>query len=261
MTFAIIQKKISVFTTLFALLAVTGLSGCTTVGVAAGAGATVGIAAAQEGGISGAATDAAIRIQIMDAWFRHDVELYRRLGITVREGRVLVTGTVPTPDDRVEAIRLVWQVKEVKQVINEVRVDDEGATVGSYVQDTWITGNVKTLLMFDKQIQSINYTVETVGGTVYLMGIAQTQHELDRAINHARNTKFVKNVVSYVRVRGEPAAEMSGVGTDVPVPGPAPVMAPSAADDMTSSQYEPTNIAPADNSVESAPLDDMTGNY
>ena len=255
MTFAIMQKKSSV---LFALAAVAALSGCTPVSVAAGAGATVGIAAAQEGGIPVAATDASIRIQIMDAWFRHDVELYRRLGITVREGRVLVTGTVPTPDDRVEAIRLVWQVKEVKQVINEVRVDEQGATVGTYVQDTWITGNVKTLLMFDKQIQSINYTVETVGATVYLMGIAQTQHELDRAINHARNTKYVKNVVSYVRVRSEPVAATTAAGAVAPAPVAGGV---SAADDMTGSAYEPAQAAPIDGSVESAPLDDMTGSY
>lgn len=242
------QKKFSSIMAIGVLCAGFALSGCSPVGMAAGAGATLGVAASQEGGISGAATDASIRIQVMDAWFRHDVDMYRRLGLTVREGRVLVTGTVPTPDDRVEAIRLVWQVKEVQQVINEIRVDEEGATVGSYVQDTWITGNVKTLLMFDKQVQSINYTVETVGGTVYLMGIAQSQHELDRAINHARNTKFVKNVVSYVRLRGETVTGAAAAQDN---------SAPPAQDN-----YAPTNIAPpADTGVESVPLDDMTGSY
>jgi len=231
----------------FLAVASLSLSACTPVGVAVGAGATLGVAAAQEGGITGAATDTSIRVQVINAWFQHDVELYRRLGLTVREGRVLITGTVPTPDDRVEAIRLAWQVEGVKQVINEVRVDEKGATVGSYVQDTWITGNVKTLLMFDKQIQSINYTVETVGGTVYLMGIGQDQHELDRAINHARTTKYVKNVVSYVRLRGEPAA-----GTAAPS---------SAGQPLQDDAYAPTPLAPADNAVESAPIDDMTGSY
>src|SRR5690606_17604453 len=127
------------------------LAACSPVGMAVGAGAAVGVAATQEGGITEAASDTAIRVQIMDAWFRHDIDMYRKLGMTVREGRVLVTGTLPSPDQRVEAIRLVWQIDGVKQVINEVRVDEQGATVGSYVQDTWITGNVKTLLMFDKQ--------------------------------------------------------------------------------------------------------------
>ncbi len=227
-----------------ALSATVLLSGC--VGVAVGTGAAVGVAAAQEGGLSGAATDTSIRIQIADAWFKHDVEMYRRLGMTVKEGRVLVTGTVPTPDDRVQAIRLVWQVNGVQQVINEIRVDDQGATVGSYAGDTWITGQVKTLLVFDQQIQSINYTVETVGGTVYLMGIGQSQNELGRVINHARNTRGVKNVVSYVRLRSElpavntPASSSSGPA--VPAAPPEPVY------------RDPVPLTPQ--AVESAPIDD-----
>jgi hypothetical protein len=97
-------------------------------------------------------------------------------------------------------------------------------------------------------VQSINYTVETVGGTVYLMGIGQNQHELDRAINHARTTKYVKNVVSYVRLRGEPAAGVA----DTPVTGQQPLQ-----DDS----YAPTPLAAPNDAVESVPIDDMTGSY
>lgn len=219
------------------------LAACSPVGVAVGAGATLGVAAAQEGGITEAASDTAIRVQILDAWFRHDIDMYRKLGMTVREGRVLVTGTLPTPDQRVEAIRLVWQIDGVKQVINEVRVDEQGATVGSYVQDTWITGNVKSLLLFDKQVQSINYTVETVGGTVYIMGIAQNQYELDRVINHARNTKYVKNVVSYARLRGE---EKTGLAT--------PDAAPAYQNDMQPVQIAPSEAPLSVPAVESEPV-------
>ncbi len=226
-----------------ALSATVLLSGC--VGVAMGTGAAVGVAAAQEGGLSGAASDTSIRIQIADAWFKHDVEMYRRLGMTVKEGRVLVTGTVPTPDDRVQAIRLVWQVNGVQQVINEVRVDEQGATVGSYANDAWITSQIKALLVFDQQVQSINYTIETVGGTVYVMGIGQTQNELSRVINHARNTRGVKNVVSYVRLRSElPAvtSTTSSSGPAVPASPPEPVY------------RDPVPLTPQ--AVESQPIDD-----
>ncbi|MDY0008918.1 MAG: BON domain-containing protein [Bdellovibrionales bacterium] len=223
-----------------ALCAVPVLSGCT--GLALGAGATLGVAAAQEGGITGAASDTAIKVQVSEAWFRHDVEMYRRLGVTVKEGRVLITGTLPLPDDRVEAIRLAWQVDGVQQVINEIRVDEQGATIGSYASDAWITGQVKSLLVFDKQIQSVNYTVETVAGTVYLMGIGQNQNELTRAINHARNTRSVKNVVSYVRLRSElPAVSTSPA---------APATASPAA------QYQDPVPLTSPQAVESMPIDD-----
>lgn len=178
------------------------LPGCSTAGVAVGAGATVGIAAAKEGGLKRAFNDTKIRAQITDNWFSHDVEMFRRLSLTVTEGRVLVTGVVPNPDMRVDAIRLAWQAKGVEQVINEVQVDD-GEGVKGYARDSWITAKLRTKLTLDRQIQSINYTVETVGGTVYLMGVAQDDTERQRVIDHARDTGYVREVVSYVRLRGE----------------------------------------------------------
>lgn len=178
------------------------LSGCTAVGFAVGAGASTGVAAAQEGGIKGAVTDTAIRLQIHDLWFKQNVDMYLHLDMTIKEGRVLITGNVPSPDMRVDAVRLAWQADGVRQVINEIRVADS-AGVSGFVTDSWVTGSLSTKLMLDKEVQSINYTIDTYGGTVYLMGIAQDQTELDRVVDHARNTKYVENVVNYVRLRGE----------------------------------------------------------
>ena len=195
-------------------LAIVMLSGCTPIGMALGAGAGLGVAAAQEGGITEAATDAAIRIQIHDMWFRHNVDMYRNLDMTVKEGRVLVTGTVTDPDMRVDAIRLAWQADGVRQVINEIRVEDS-KSIKNYIQDTWITGQLRTKLTFDKEVQSINYTIDTVKGTVYIMGVAQDDMERQRVIDHARNLAYVNNVVSYVRLRGEtPAGLQPRTGTE-----------------------------------------------
>lgn len=214
-------------------LMVSSLSGCGVVGIAAGLGATVGVAAAQEGGLKGATTDVSIRVAITDLWLKENPEIYRRCTLTVKEGRVLLTGTVTNPDMRVDAVRLAWQADGVRQVINEITVDKKGGGVTDFVTDSWITGQIKTHLTFDKYIQSINYTVETVNGTVYLMGIAQDQRELDRVLDYARNTKHVKNVVSYVRLRGETPAGVLPAADDIPAKknaGGAPVqVAPQSA--------------------------------
>jgi osmotically-inducible protein OsmY len=237
-----------------ALAAVIAASGCTPVGVAASLGATVGVAAAQEGGLSAATTDAAIRVQVTDLWLKHSMDMYRRLGLTVKEGRVLVTGSVPSPDMRVDAIRLAWQADGVRQVINEVTVD-KGGGVSGYVKDSWISTDLKTRLMFDKYIQSINYTIETVGGTIYIMGIAQDQQELDRVLNYARNTKFAKNVVSYARLRGETPA---GVMRPDAASSAAPAPAGQSYDNGGAGAYETAPAAPTER-IESAPLD--SGGY
>lgn len=183
---------------------VLGLSACEPVSLAAGAGATAGVAAAQEGGFKVAASDAAIRFQIHDLWFKKNVDMYLHLDMTVKEGRVLITGNVPSPDMRVDAVRLAWQADGVRQVINEIRVDDSAGFKG-FVTDSWVTGSLGAKLLLDKEVQSINYTIDTYSGTVYVMGIGQDQAEIDRVVDHARNTKYVKNVVNYVRLRGESA--------------------------------------------------------
>jgi osmotically-inducible protein OsmY len=192
------------------------LSGCSPVGLAMGAGASVGLAAAQEGGIRSAVTDNAIQLKIADLWIKHNFDMYRKLSATVKEGRVLVTGSVPNPDMRVDAIRLVWQADGVRQVLNEVTVDngkkDKVDAVKGTVSDAWISSNIKTRLMLDKYVESINYNIDTANGNVYLMGVAQDQKELDRVLDYARTTNHVNNVVSYVRLRYEnPAGAMQPV--------------------------------------------------
>lgn len=194
------MKHLGILLTLGSLLL---LSACTPVAsIAAGAGATVGVAAAKEGGVGQAVTDTSIRLQIHDLWFRHDVDMYRKLDMTVTEGRVLLTGVIESPEARVDAVRLAWQAEGVKQVINEIEIDNREGAKG-WVRDSWITTRLRTKITLDREVQSINYTIDTVAGTVYLMGVAQNEAELERVIDHARNLSYVNNVVSYVRLRGE----------------------------------------------------------
>ena len=202
----IIQNRLGSFLKAiqFVLLCVFALFvvGCTPTSLAVGGGATLGIAAAQEGGLKVATTDAAIRLQVHDLWFKHDVHMYRRLDMTVREGRVLLTGTVQDPDMRVDAVRLAWLANGVREVINEINVANSNGVTG-FVNDGIITANIKSRLVFDAEVQSINYSIDTVDKVVYLMGVAQNGTELDRVLDHARKARSVTNVVSYVRMRGE----------------------------------------------------------
>ncbi len=176
------------------------LQGACTPVVAGGAAAT-GVAATGEGGIVGAAKDLKIRAQINDLWFKYDVETFTKLDMTVEQGRVLITGVVQDPEDRVEAVRLAWQAEGVKQVINEIRVAESDGVTG-YVRDKWISTRLRTAITLDRDVQALNYTIDTVQGTVYLMGTTRYQQELDHVIEIARTIPDVKRVVSYVKVRG-----------------------------------------------------------
>ncbi len=184
------------------LLLVGTLPGC--VGMLLGAGATAGVAASEERGFAKAVSDTEIRAEINHLWLQKDFEMYRQVSLTVNEGRVLLTGTVPTPEARIEAVRACWQAGGVKTVINEIQVKNDGGGFLSYSSDVIISQKMKAGLLFDKDVYNINYTVDVNDGVIYLMGIAQTQKELDKVMGHARDISGVKGVVNHILLKDDP---------------------------------------------------------
>ena len=185
---------------LFTLLSLLALTACAAPGIVAGA-ATAGLAVAQERSIGAVIDDTAIELQIQHYLLQAGDDLFIRVGVEVHEGRVLLTGIVPTPDDRVEAVRQAWQVNGVLEVINEVQVTNR-AGITDYLRDVKITSQLRFKMLRDRDISDVNYAVETVNGIVYLMGIARSRPELDKVTTHARNIAGVQKVISHVRLSG-----------------------------------------------------------
>ena len=183
------------------LLAGLALSGC--VGVVAGGAATAGVAVAQERSVGAAIDDAAIKFQINQLLFERSEKLFLDVRTSVVEGRVLLTGSVTDPDDRIEAARVTWQSDSVKEVLNEIQITNQAGIV-DYFKDKRIVLQLRFKLITDGAISDINYTIDTVNGVVYLMGIAQDDAELERVTNHARNIAGVTKVISHVRLKDDP---------------------------------------------------------
>ena len=188
-------------------LLLTGIVGCS-IGLSAcvpavvGGGAAVGVAATKEKGVAGAWSDTKISAAIKLGLYQKDPELHRLVDVNVQSGEVLLTGALPTEEMHLDAVKIAWEPQGVVRVIDNIG-KSEGASLGTYTADTWITTQLKSKLMLDGDIQSRNYSIKTVSGQVYVMGIAQDQAELDKVVEHGRNTSGVTQVVSYVRVKGE----------------------------------------------------------
>lgn len=176
------------------------VAACSPAGTAVGIGATAGVAASQERGFQGALTDSRIRLEINHLLLQESETLYSDIHLQVQEGRVLLSGTVPDPQARVTAVRLTWQAPGVREVINEIEVADD-SSVSDYGLDTWLATQLKSTLLFDNKVQSINYSIEVVNQSIFLMGIAQDKDELQRVIDHAKNLEYVRRVVSYVKIK------------------------------------------------------------
>ena len=181
--------------------AILPLCGCTSLAI--GAGATAGVAAMQERGFGGAVSDTAITAEIWQKFLTEDENLFRRIEIEVVEGEVLLAGTVDNTESELKAVELAWQANGVNRVINEISVG-QGSSLMENASDLLITTRIKTALMFDTDVYAINYSIETINGTVHIMGVAQNEHERNLVIAHARGTSYVRRVVSHVRLKDDP---------------------------------------------------------
>ena len=185
------------------LAAAMTLAACSPTGMAVGAGATAGVAAAEERGLKGAGNDALIRVEINEAWITEDFDIFNRLNLQIYEGRVLVSGRVPKQAEADKAIELAWRAEDVREVINEIEISDAGA-LDDIANDALINARLDSELLFDSEISSINYSTRSVAGTVYLLGVAQDREELDRVFRVTRSIPNVKRVVSHVILKDDP---------------------------------------------------------
>jgi osmotically-inducible protein OsmY len=197
-------------TRLITVMLLTGLvAACDPVtGAVIGAGAEVGVAAGEERGIGGAISDTKIQTAIDGLYINTSGGLFRDITVTVHEGRVDLTGKVKKPEERVDAVRLAWQAAGVRQVIDDVQVTDQSGLI-DYGRDVRIATVLRTKLLFDAKIRNINYTVDVENAVIYLMGIAQSQEELDLVIGYARDIEGVKKVVNNVVLKTDPSRKSS----------------------------------------------------
>lgn len=178
------------------------LSGCFP--LVFGAATEGAVVVAQERSVGNAVDDAGILLKIKERFAQKDSnDLLPNVEVKVVEGRVLLTGNVDKPESQITALNEVWQIAGVKEVINEIQINDKSG-FSNYARDVWVSTQVRSRLLFGKNIRSVNYSVITVNQVVYLMGIAQDQAELDRATYVASTTSYVKKVVSYVRLKNDP---------------------------------------------------------
>ena len=152
-------------------------------------------------GVKGVASDLQIKGEIQHLWFgSKKQDVFKNLSLTVESGKALVSGTLQHPEDHIEAIRLAWDAKHVKEVIDEIKVG-KSQDFTDYALDAWITTQAKNSILWEKNVNSTNYNISTINKSVYVMGIAESQDELDRVLAQIRHVKDVKNVVSYVKLK------------------------------------------------------------
>jgi len=143
--------------------------------------------------------DTLIKAQIKNLYFDTNENIFFNVDVEVTQGRVLLTGTVDNSDLRIEATRMAWGIGGVQTVINELQISNDD-NILSFADDLLISTQIKGKLLLNSELPYINYTVETVNGVVYLIGIARTEEERQSVIDLSREVYGVVDVIDYINV-------------------------------------------------------------
>lgn len=133
------------------------------------------------------------------------------INITSYNRQVLLTGEVPTEQDRLEAEQLARKIVNVTKVVNELAVMPLSA-LSLRTSDSYITAKVKTTALNAKNIPTNAFKVVTERGIVYLMGRV-TQDEALRLTEITRGVGGVKKVVRIFEVINESELRVKPVAT------------------------------------------------
>ena len=182
------------------LLASFALSGCA--GAVIGVGSAAVAASTTEKGISTSVSDGVIFTKLHDKFIQADASLSTVVDVTVNDGAVLLTGKVKTPDEKVLATKLAWEIKGVREVVNEIQVTDQ-SSIKDVAKDLAASAQLRGKLIADPNISSLNYSIDVVNGTVYLSGVASNVSEMNKVVTHAQELRFAQQVVNYIIIESD----------------------------------------------------------
>ena len=177
------------------LLCALALSGCA--GAVVGVGTAAVAASTTEKGFSTSVSDGVIFAKLKDRFIQQNASLLTSADVSVNDGAVLFTGKVKTPEDKIQATRLAWEIKGVREVVNELQVTDT-SSIKDIAKDLAASATLRGKMIADKDISSLNFSIDVVNGVVYLSGVASTPEEMDKVISHAENLRFAQEVVNYI---------------------------------------------------------------
>ena len=116
------------------------------------------------------------------------------ISVKVIDGRIFLTGKVNEPEEKLKITKSAWETDGVRSVKNNIAIKDN-FSFKIAAKDMLITSQLKTAMIFNKDIKSTNYNIDTINSKIYIFGISMTQDEKQKVIEEAKEVYGVEEVV------------------------------------------------------------------
>ena len=133
----------------------------------------------------------AARVLLMDKKYLLSVKT------KVLDGRIFLTGKVDNPEEKLKLTKLAWETSGVRSVRNDIKIKEEFNFQQS-AKDILITSQLRSAMIFNKNIKATNYQIDTYKKKIYVYGIALTSDEKDLVIKEAEEILDVEDVIASI---------------------------------------------------------------
>ena len=112
----------------------------------------------------------------------------------VLDGRIFLTGKVDTVEEKLKLTKLAWETDGVRSVRNDIKIK-ESFNFQQSAKDILITSQLRSAMIFNKNIKATNYQIDTYKKKIYVYGIALTKEEKELVISEAKEILDVEDVI------------------------------------------------------------------
>ena len=117
--------------------------------------------------------------------------------IKVLDGRIFLTGKVDNPEEKLKLTKLAWETDGVRSVRSDIKIKEEFNFKQS-AKDILITSQLRSAMIFNKNIKATNYQVDTYKKKIYIYGISLTSQEKDEVVKEAKEILDVEDVIASI---------------------------------------------------------------
>ena len=115
----------------------------------------------------------------------------------ILDGRIFLTGKVNSVEDKLKITKLAWEIKGARSVNNDLQIKEKFDFKRS-AKDLLITSQLRTALIGNKKVKSVNYNIDTYKKIIYVYGIAQNKIERDEVTKEAKQILDVEDVITSI---------------------------------------------------------------
>jgi len=120
-----------------------------------------------------------------------------KITVKVLDGRIFLAGKVEAPEEKLVITKLAWETKGTRSVKNNIAIKQK-FSFKNIAMDILVTSQLRTALIFNKNVKAANFNIDTINQKTYVFGIAYSENEKKEIIQEAKQIVDLKELVTSI---------------------------------------------------------------